>query len=77
MTGDTSYKIAEALIGAGFNNYSIASSLENAVKEAMASATKGDVVLFSPACSSFDSFKSYEHRGEVFKNIVNNIDVGR
>jgi UDP-N-acetylmuramoylalanine--D-glutamate ligase len=77
LTGDTSEKIAEALIGAGFNNYSIASSLENAVKEAMASATKGDVVLFSPACSSFDSFKSYEHRGEVFKNIVNNIDVGR
>ena len=30
----------------------------------------GDVVLLAPACSSFDQFDSYEHRGRVFKDIV-------
>lgn len=77
LTGDTSYKIAESLKETGFTDYIIVDSLPNAVKEAMAFASKGDVVLFSPACSSFDKFKSYEHRGEVFKNIVKDLDVGR
>jgi UDP-N-acetylmuramoylalanine--D-glutamate ligase len=33
-------------------------------------ARPGDVVLLAPACASFDQFKSYEHRGKVFKEIV-------
>jgi len=47
-----------------------ASSLEDAVKKAFAKASKGDSVLFSPMCSSFDMFKDYEERGRVFKKIV-------
>ena len=35
-------------------------------------ANKGEIVLMSPACSSFDQFKSFEERGEKFKNIVSN-----
>ena len=35
-----------------------------------AAAQPGDVVLLAPACASFDQFKSYEHRGKVFKEIV-------
>jgi UDP-N-acetylmuramoylalanine--D-glutamate ligase len=31
----------------------------------------GDIVLLAPACSSFDQFESYEHRGRVFKELVN------
>jgi len=33
----------------------------------------GDTILLAPACASFDQFKSFEHRGEVFKQIVNQL----
>jgi len=47
-----------------------AETLENAIRKANAVAQSGDVVLLAPACASFDQFKSYEHRGRVFKEIV-------
>ncbi|MFI5264307.1 MAG: UDP-N-acetylmuramoyl-L-alanine--D-glutamate ligase [Candidatus Kapaibacterium sp.] len=48
-------------------------SMENAVGIAKSLADKGDVVLLSPACASFDMFDNYEHRGRVFKEIVNRL----
>ncbi|HUO26495.1 MAG TPA: UDP-N-acetylmuramoyl-L-alanine--D-glutamate ligase [Candidatus Aquilonibacter sp.] len=47
-----------------------AETLENAVRRANAVAQPGDVVLLAPACASFDQFKNYEQRGQVFKDIV-------
>jgi UDP-N-acetylmuramoylalanine--D-glutamate ligase len=47
-----------------------AETLENAIRKANAVAQPGDVVLLAPACASFDQFKNYEHRGQVFKEIV-------
>jgi UDP-N-acetylmuramoylalanine--D-glutamate ligase len=47
-----------------------AETLENAIRKASAVAEPGDIVLLAPACASFDQFKSYEHRGQVFKEIV-------
>jgi UDP-N-acetylmuramoylalanine--D-glutamate ligase len=47
-----------------------AETLENAIRKANAVAQSGDVVLLAPACASFDQFKNYEHRGQVFKEIV-------
>jgi UDP-N-acetylmuramoylalanine--D-glutamate ligase len=47
-----------------------AETLDNALRKANALAQPGDVVLLAPACASFDQFKSYEHRGRVFKEIV-------
>jgi UDP-N-acetylmuramoylalanine--D-glutamate ligase len=47
-----------------------AETLENAVRKAHAVAQAGDVVLLAPACASFDQFKNYEQRGQVFKEIV-------
>jgi UDP-N-acetylmuramoylalanine--D-glutamate ligase len=44
--------------------------LQNAIQRASALATPGDVVLLAPACASFDQFDSYEHRGQVFKDLV-------
>ncbi len=47
-----------------------ADSLEKAVRKADKLAEAGDHVLLSPACASFDMFKSFEHRGEVFVQAV-------
>jgi UDP-N-acetylmuramoylalanine--D-glutamate ligase len=45
-------------------------TLENAVIAAVSAARPGEVVLLAPACSSFDQFDNYEHRGRVFKELV-------
>jgi len=50
-----------------------AETLENAIRKAHAVARPGDIVLLAPACASFDQFKSYEHRGKVFKEIVRSL----
>lgn len=47
-----------------------AGTLEAAVDAAAKAAQAGDVVLLAPACSSFDQFENYEHRGRVFKDLV-------
>lgn len=46
-------------------------TLDDAICSGAAEARKGDVVLLSPACASFDMFDNYEHRGKEFKRIVN------
>jgi UDP-N-acetylmuramoylalanine--D-glutamate ligase len=47
------------------------SSMDEAVNMARGLAAKGDIVMLSPACASFDWFRNYEHRGKVFKQLVN------
>jgi UDP-N-acetylmuramoylalanine--D-glutamate ligase len=51
-----------------------AETLENAIRKANAVALPGDVVLLAPACASFDQFKNYEQRGQVFKEIVRGLN---
>jgi UDP-N-acetylmuramoylalanine--D-glutamate ligase len=51
-----------------------AQTIEKAVNEAAKAAAPGDVVLLSPACSSFDQFENYEHRGRVFRQTVMELD---
>jgi len=51
-----------------------AETLQVAVAKAAKAAAIGDVVLLSPACSSFDQFENYEQRGRVFRQLVNELD---
>jgi UDP-N-acetylmuramoylalanine--D-glutamate ligase len=50
-------------------------TIERAVADAWAQAKPGDTVLLAPACASFDQFRSYEHRGEVFKELVRGLEI--
>lgn len=50
-----------------------ASSMEDAVRSSLEAAESGDAVLLAPACASFDMFRSFEHRGVVFKEAVSNL----
>jgi len=60
----------------GLTDTVMAKSLEEAVTVAYQAAKRGEIVLLSPACSSFDMFKDYKERGRVFKEAVNRIKTG-
>jgi UDP-N-acetylmuramoylalanine--D-glutamate ligase len=47
--------------------------MEEALTTARTLACPGDVVLLSPACSSFDMYDDYEHRGDTFRRLVHNL----
>jgi UDP-N-acetylmuramoylalanine--D-glutamate ligase len=50
-------------------------TLDAAICDAFSRASEGDTVLLAPACASFDQFQSYEHRGRVFKQIVQELNA--
>ncbi len=54
-------------------NYKTAETMHEAVRTGKKSAKKGEVVLLSPACASFDMYDNYEHRGNEFKKAVNGL----
>lgn len=68
LIGEAKEKIKKAL--GNIVETLLAESLEEAVAFSRKSASRGDVVLLSPACASFDMFRDFEDRGEQFKNIV-------
>jgi UDP-N-acetylmuramoylalanine--D-glutamate ligase len=68
LIGETREKIRAAW--SLFTPCTLADTLIEAVSEAARNAVAGDVVLLSPACSSFDQFRNYQHRGDVFREAV-------
>ena len=70
--GTDNKKIHDAF-GDTINTIVDAKTAEDAVKAAFHFSTKGDVVLLSPACASFDLFKNYEDRGNQFKKAVKDL----
>lgn len=68
LIGEDAQKIAVALKSA--TKIVHAKSMQEAVHFARIEAQKNDIVLLSPACASYDMFKNYEHRGEVFTQVV-------
>jgi UDP-N-acetylmuramoylalanine--D-glutamate ligase len=71
LIGSAAEKIAGQLAGAV--RLIDEGTLDRAVSEAWQSAAPGDTVLLAPACASFDQFQSYEHRGQVFKELVHQL----
>lgn len=69
LIGAASDQLAAALDAAG-RSYVRAGDLDAAVTRAAAAAEPGEVVLLSPACASFDQFESFEHRGDTFRKLV-------
>jgi len=70
---------ASGLLSQAFGHkisWNIATSMIDAVSLAFNQAQKGDVVLLAPACASFDMFKDFNHRGEVFKDAVRRLKNG-
>ena len=71
LIGEAKERMAREL--GGLTDTIFAPTLEEAVLLAQRSAKRGEVVLLSPACSSFDMFKDYKERGRIFKEAVQRI----
>jgi len=70
LVGETKEKIAAEAKAAGFLDYQLTDSFDEAVRCAVSAAKKGEAVLLSPACASWDMFDNYEDRGNRFKELV-------
>ena len=71
LLGETREKIRAAW--SLFTPCTLVDSLLEAVTKSFEAAAPGDVVLLSPACSSFDMFQNYQHRGDVFRQAVHDL----
>ncbi|MCF4150530.1 UDP-N-acetylmuramoyl-L-alanine--D-glutamate ligase [Dethiosulfovibrio sp. F2B] len=79
LLGEERFAIAEALKEQGITDWEMVRSMEEAVIEASGKAKKGDTVLLSPACTSWDMYGSYRERGDHFSGLakaIEGIDVG-
>ncbi|MEM9595289.1 MAG: UDP-N-acetylmuramoyl-L-alanine--D-glutamate ligase [Acidobacteriota bacterium] len=72
VIGESADRFVEALAAAGVA-YDVAETLDRAVTSASKTAVRGEVVLLSPACSSFDQFPNFAERGRVFQRLVNEL----
>ena len=73
LVGDTKYKFYDSAKKNGFENNIIVNDYREVVEKCFEIAENGDNVLLSPASASWDMFKSYEERGNLFKKLVNEL----
>jgi len=70
VLGECAEQLTAAVSETGFSNIQAAGDLPQAVRLAAKAARPGDVVLLSPACASWDMFRNFEERGDMFKGLV-------
>ena len=75
LTGDTAETIKNAIMSSPYFaeshlNVTMVEDFTETIRAAAASAREGDIVLLSPACASFDHFRNFAERGNLFKKIV-------
>ncbi len=73
LCGENAFKILNAALKQGFTSLTLCRPFDLAVRVAYLTAKRGQNVLLSPASASFDSFKSYEQRGDRFQEIMQSI----
>ncbi len=74
LIGEAAGEFEQALGGAV--PFEMAGTMEEAVRSAAARARPGETVVLSPACASFDQFRSFVHRGQVFQELVSKVTGG-
>lgn len=72
--GEARYILADAF--KGIIPFALAEDMRDAVSQSFSASESNDVVLLAPACSSFDMFTDYSHRGRVFREEVERLDHG-
>lgn len=73
LLGETALKIQECAKNKGFKEIYMVNNMKEAVETSSKIAKCNDIVLLSPACASWDMYKSFEERGKDFKDNVNNL----
>jgi UDP-N-acetylmuramoylalanine--D-glutamate ligase len=73
ILGECAEDLARAVKNAGCSRVLMANGFREAVLLAHKEAGEGDIVLLSPACASWDMFKNYEERGDLFKRVVHDL----
>lgn len=72
--GQTAKKIEKAGIMAGIEHLKHVDNVEQAVSVAYSHSNEGDIILLSPACASWDQFKTFEERGDIFIDAVHKLN---
>ena len=73
LYGETASKLAKAGNTAGIKQIKQAETLQEMVRAAYQASAPGDVILLSPACASWDQFKTFEERGDMFVELVHTL----
>ena len=70
LFGETKSVLEEEARDEGVQTIYTFETMEEATEKALTDSEEGDILLLSPACASWDQFKSYEERGDLFKKLI-------